>query len=170
MKSLFFVLIFVFLATVIGYAESSPTGFEIDSSIYRSEIESTDIMILVPTSPNSEDNSYFEVTTGYGYFLSPDGKVHSGNKAILPKGRHKMTGDYTYVEVNNQSELDSIPIYIEPPTAEELARQKQEQLDTLDRQSIRALRALLAKSCEANDADCQTLKTKETQAKALRNQ
>ena len=45
---------------------------------------------------------------------------------------------------------------------------KQIQLDELDIKSIRALRALVSKSCEANDADCQTLKTKENQAKALR--
>jgi hypothetical protein len=106
------------------------------------------------------------VKTGYGYIQDSNGHIVS--RCELPKGEHPLKDGYSYIEVQSRSELENVTLWIPPPTVEELERQKQEQLDTLDRQSIRALRAQMAKSCDPKDEDCQTLQAKENQAKALR--
>jgi len=53
--------------------------------------------------------------------------------------------------------------------AKKAEEQKQSDLNTIDLKSVRALRAVMAKSCDSKDADCQVLKSKEAEAKAVRD-
>ena len=48
------------------------------------------------------------VTTGFGYYKNSDGNIES--KAQLPKGKHQIKDGYTYIEVANQAELNSVVI------------------------------------------------------------
>jgi hypothetical protein len=52
--------------------------------------------------------------------------------------------------------------------AKKATEQKDLDLQAIDLKSVRALRAVMAKSCDGKDADCQILKTKEAEAKAVR--
>ena len=45
------------------------------------------------------------IQTGFGYYIKDGKKLH---KYKLPKGEHPDPIGYTFVEVNNQKELDDI--------------------------------------------------------------
>ena len=69
-----------------------------------------------------------------------------------------------------QTRADAQAVIEAQKAVEKEKADKQAQLDELDKQSVRALRAQLVKSCDSKDADCQVLQAKENQAKALRGQ
>lgn len=52
------------------------------------------------------------VITGFGYI--EDGAGHVVAKAQLPPGNHDFADGLTYIEVNNQAELDAVQIWQDP--------------------------------------------------------
>ena len=60
--------------------------------------------------------------TGIGYIKDPAGYIVT--KYDLPPGEHPLKDGYTFVEVKDRKELDSIEVYIPPLSPEEVREKK----------------------------------------------
>lgn len=106
------------------------------------------------------------IHTGFGYFVKNGLKIE---KYILPVGSHPdLPIGVTAVEVSNQAALDAIILDDIPLTPEQKKANLISQLNQIDFQSVRSLRAITNGTAVQDDHD--KLASLESQAQGIRSQ
>lgn len=81
-----------------------------------------------------------EVKTGFGYLKNAQGNVT--DKCVLSPGLHKLSPEYTFVEVADEAELATVQVYQAPAPPDTPEKAKRKKIDAeLEAMAIERLQA-----------------------------